>query len=41
VGKKKKPHRYRWPGEVRDEVLARLLELNGHNPSILTYTLYK
>ena len=28
-GKKKKPYRYRWPDEVRDEVLARLLELNA------------
>ena len=27
-GKKKKPYRYRWPDEIRDEVLARLLELN-------------
>lgn len=27
-GKKKKPYRYRWPDEVHDEVLARLLELN-------------
>jgi hypothetical protein len=27
-GNKKKPYRYRWPDEVRDEVLARLLELN-------------
>jgi N-6 DNA Methylase len=27
-GDKKKPWRYRWPDEVRDEVLARLLELN-------------
>jgi hypothetical protein len=26
---KKKPYRYRWPDEVRDEVLARLLELNA------------
>jgi len=26
--KKKKPWRYRWPDEFRDEVLARLLELN-------------
>ena len=26
--KKKKPWRYRWPEEFRDEVLARLLELN-------------
>lgn len=26
--KKKKPWRYRWPDEVRDEVLARLLALN-------------
>ena len=28
-GIKKKPYRYRWPNEVRDEVLARLLELNA------------
>jgi hypothetical protein len=28
-GNKKKPLRYRWPDEVRDEVLARLLELNA------------
>lgn len=28
-GDKKKPFRYRWPDEVRDEVLARLLELNA------------
>jgi hypothetical protein len=27
--KKKKPWRYRWPDEVRDEVLARLLILNA------------
>ena len=27
-GGKKKPYRYRWPDDVRDEVLARLLELN-------------
>ena len=27
-GKKKKPYRYRWPEEVHDEVLARLLDLN-------------
>ena len=27
-GKKKKPWRYRWPDEVREEVLARLLALN-------------
>ena len=27
-GTKKKPYRHRWPNEVRDEVLARLLELN-------------
>ncbi len=26
---KKKPWRYRWPDDVRDEVLARLLELNA------------
>ena len=28
-GAKKKPYRYRWPNDVRDEVLARLLELNA------------
>ena len=28
-GNIKKPYRYRWPDEVRDEVLARLLELNA------------
>lgn len=28
-GDKKKPWRYRWPDEVRDEVLALLLELNA------------
>jgi hypothetical protein len=27
-GDKKKPWRYRWPDDTRDEVLARLLELN-------------
>ncbi|MFO0760045.1 MAG: DNA methyltransferase [Byssovorax sp.] len=27
--RKKKPWRYRWPDETRDEVLARLLELNA------------
>jgi len=27
---KRKPWRYRWPDEFRDEVLARLLELNKH-----------
>jgi len=26
--RRKKPWRYRWPDEFRDEVLARLLELN-------------
>ena len=29
LGKKKKPWRYRWPDGVRDEVLARLMALNG------------
>ena len=28
-GRKKKPWRYRWPDQIRDEVLARLLELNA------------
>ena len=27
--KKKKPWRYRWPDEIRDEVFGRLLELNA------------
>ena len=27
--KKKKPWRYRWPDVVRDDVLARLLQLNA------------
>ncbi len=28
-GARKKPYRYRWPDEVRDDVLARLLDLNA------------
>jgi N-6 DNA Methylase len=28
-GSKRKPYRYRWPDDVRDEVLARLLALNA------------
>ena len=28
-GRRKKPYRYRWPDEVRHEILARLLELNA------------
>jgi hypothetical protein len=28
-GNKRKPYRYRWPDEVRDEVLGRLLALNA------------
>jgi len=28
-GRKRKPYRYRWPDELRDEVLARLIALNG------------
>jgi hypothetical protein len=28
-GNKRKPYRYRWPDEVRDQVLARLVALNG------------
>ena len=28
-GNKRKPYRYRWPDDVRDEVLARLVALNG------------
>ena len=29
ASKKKKPWRYRWPDDIRDEVLGRLLELNS------------
>ena len=32
-GNRKKPYRLRWPDEVRDEVLARLLELNAERAS--------
>ena len=32
-GNRKKPYRYRWPDAVRDEVLARLLELNAQRSS--------
>ena len=28
-GNRKKPYRYRWPDDVRDEILARFLELNA------------
>jgi hypothetical protein len=28
-GGRKKPYRYRWPDQVRDEVLSRLVELNA------------
>ena len=31
---RKKPWRYRWPDEVRDEVLARLLELNAKRAAV-------
>jgi hypothetical protein len=31
--KRKKPWRYRWPDEVRDVLLARLLELNAQQAS--------
>ena len=30
--KRKKPYRYRWPDDIRDDVLARLLELNAQRP---------
>ena len=32
--RKKKPWRYRWPDEVRDDVLARLLALNGERAQL-------
>ena len=31
-GGRKKPHRYCWPDDIRDEVLARLLDLNADRP---------
>jgi len=34
ASKRKKPWRYRWPDEVRDEVLGRLLELNAQRAAI-------
>ena len=37
-GNRKKPYRYRWPDEVRDDVLARLLELNAQRPKRETGT---
>ena len=30
---KKKPWRHRWPGDLRDEILARLLALNAERAS--------
>ena len=36
--KRKKPYRYRWPDDIRDEVLARLLELNAQRPKRETGT---
>ena len=33
-GTRRKPYRYRWPDEVRDEVLARLLELNAERSAM-------
>jgi hypothetical protein len=34
--RRKKPYRYRWPDEVRDEVLARLLQLNRDRAELET-----
>ena len=31
-GTRKKPYHYRWPDDIRDEVLARLLDLNAKRP---------
>lgn len=36
--RKKKPWRYRWPDEIRDEVLARLLQLNVDRATERTVT---
>ena len=33
-GTRRKPYRYRWPDEVRDEVLARILELNAERSAV-------
>ena len=33
-GGRKKPYRYRWPDDVRDEILARLLELNAERATV-------
>ena len=30
-GRRRKPYRYRWPDDMRDQVLARLLELNAEH----------
>ena len=29
ISRRKKPYRYRWPDDIRDEVLALLLKLNA------------
>ena len=34
AGRRKKPWRYRWPDEVHDEVLARLLALNAERAAL-------
>ena len=33
-GRRRKPYRYRWPDEVRDEVLSRLLALNAERAAL-------
>ncbi|MBM4012071.1 MAG: hypothetical protein FJ275_00745 [Planctomycetes bacterium] len=33
-GKQKLPWRYRWPDEIRDDILARLLALNAHRAEL-------
>ena len=39
AGARKKPYRYRWPDAVRDDILARLLEINTERaPRRLTRT---
>ena len=38
VERRKKPYRYRWPDDIQDEVLARLLELNAQRPKRETGT---
>ena len=37
-GRRKKPYRHRWPDDIRDDLLVRLLELNAQRPKRETGT---